>query len=80
MSLLHSIVPSRTQKFLIRLCILPTILSAITLLIAYLDARTGSPAMAFWEYSPMLESIFAALAITACGVVLVRLVEREQAG
>ena len=78
MIILHTVARSRAQKVLIRLCVLPTILSAVSLLVAYLDARAGSPALAFWEYSPMLESIISALAITVGGVVLVRYVERER--
>ena len=78
MSAIHKLIISPVQKLLIRLCIFPTILSACTLLISYLNARTDSPALAFWEYSAMLESIFAALAITACGVVLVRYAEQER--
>lgn len=77
MPILHSVTLSNKQKMLIRLCMTPTILSAGMLLISYLKARTVSPALAFWEYSAMLESIFAALAITVCGVALLRCVELE---
>lgn len=80
MFILHTLAASRAQRTLVRICLLPTVLSATTLLLAYLEARVISPALAFWEYSPMLESIVAAIAVTVGGTVLVRYVEREQRG
>jgi hypothetical protein len=75
---IHSYPMSRHAQILLRICLGLTLLSSIALLISYLDARATAPLRAAMEHLPMLEYIFAALTITACGFVLLCFVEREQ--
>ena len=75
---IHNDMISRPQQILLRICLGLTLLSSIALLISYLEARTLAPLRATIEYLPMLEYIFAALTITAGGLVLLRFTEREQ--
>ena len=68
---------SKTARGMLRGCLGLILLSAIALLLSYLEARKTSPVLANLNYPPMLEYIFAAIAITACGVLLLAYVERE---
>ena len=77
MKFIHTPTISRAARVLLRTCLGLTLLSAIALLISYLQVRQTSPLLANIDYPPMLEYIFAALAITACGFVLLSFVERE---
>ena len=77
MHLLHIPPISKTARGLLRICLWLTTLSAITLMLSYLEARTASPVLANINYPPMLEYIIAAITITAGGFLLLTLVERE---
>ena len=78
MKSIHKYPLSHHAQQLLRVCLGLTLLAAIAILISYLDARAVAPLWATIEHLPMLEYIFAALAITASGFVLLCFVEREQ--
>ena len=77
MNILHIPPISKSARRLLRICLQIIILSAVTLLLSYLEARAASPLLANINYPPMLEYIIASITITVGGFLLLTLVERE---
>ena len=69
--------PHAATRLLLRIALPLILLSAVTLLCAYLDARANSVPMANLTYRPYLEYILAALAVTSAGAVLLEAVARD---
>lgn len=70
-------MPGRAAQTLLSVALPMILLSAIALLISYLDARKLDPVAANCYYPLLLEYIIASIVITAGGVLLVEAVERD---
>ena len=67
----------KAARVLLHICLPLILLSAITLLISYLDARKVDAVAANDYYPQLLEYIIASVTVTAGGVLLVEAVERD---
>ena len=68
----------KSTRLLLRIALPMILMTTVGILIAYLDARSQNHALANLYYSDALEYIFAALLITACGVFLIEIAERDR--
>ena len=77
MKTLHTLYPCRAARFFLRIALACITLTAIAILLSYLDARALDRVFADHYYSALLEYPVAALAITAGGTYLIEAVDRE---
>ena len=69
--------PSRPSRAFLRIALALILLSSVALTVSYLEARGEWAAMANLLYRPSLEYIWAALSITAAGVLVIEIALRD---
>ncbi len=69
--------PCKQVKLFLRISLPLILLASLALLLCYLEARSKNPVAANFDYPELLEYIFAALFLTACGTFLIEATVRD---